>query len=919
MESVTGFITVLPGAFSMYRWLAIRGEPLSQYFYREEHSPRVLGPFRCNQYLAEDRVLCFEVVAKPHRRWTLTFVKKAIAATDIPQNLTELIKQRRRWLNGAFFSLLYYLLNFPRFFRASHSTYRLTILIAQFLYNSMNLILSWSMMGSMMLAFLLVFKSALDALGEDVSTVLQFVFMFSYAFLIFTQLLLGLMVKVHEARVLYFTTALIYGIIMVTGLVLSTWLLVRQVEVAGEVEFWVILGALIGAGAYFLAALFHNELLTVLRSFIPFIVLLPTFVNIFPIFSMCNLSDISWGTKEGNTNEEIQRLMEEHKAQEAQLSALKGEATEPSKDQSQGGTEDKGDGGDKGAAAPAEVDQLSQRLAKYHDKVVKELEAKKARDEEDRREMEREFNAFRLRVVALWIGSNTIYVCAVLTWEVMSTWAMTLAIYMVVITALKLLGSLWYQLERCTRVLFRSCCPCCYRKLPNNKKVCWCRGKHYDIDNWEERSLVWAMRAAARSNRVAREEAKEAEEQSKRASSRMRGPRGSLDSDIPIAGPSHKHGQEEELLDKVDQVFNSYPASHAASTYDGGFEPDADMLKVNNIGPCDSSMNHTLQRVTPVMVACLLQHSAMLTSAPDGLSPDPHYTRDLDQQQAAYDRNWERQAYEKGLERHAYSSHVVWDHHLSGGPAGPGPGPADRLRHADGSSSVGRGSPTRSGGKGSAASVASGYSDRGSVDSAVSYNRQRGGGAHDGDEQRFRAIEERRPGGAGGGAQAGPTGPSGLQVAQQPSPPSNPRRVDSFNTATRSRRVAGEETTTTTVTATTTAAAGGQPGSSGNRPRSSGDFTLDALLAEGQAVTDAVAGMASTDDADAYYDDDVNSSDAEDPASPVGSPSSRRERFNNVSDSDDSSAGEVEVVEGRRGGGASGGSYDQSPSGWGRR
>ena len=83
LESTLGFINVLPGAFSseaawggraarvearkrgalraltfavtpaVYRWVAIRGEPLAAYFTLEETAARDLEPFTCNMFLAE--------------------------------------------------------------------------------------------------------------------------------------------------------------------------------------------------------------------------------------------------------------------------------------------------------------------------------------------------------------------------------------------------------------------------------------------------------------------------------------------------------------------------------------------------------------------------------------------------------------------------------------------------------------------------------------------------------------------------------------------------------------------------------------------------------------------------------------------------------------------------------------------------
>jgi cellulose synthase/poly-beta-1,6-N-acetylglucosamine synthase-like glycosyltransferase len=55
-----------------------------------------LGPFVANMYLAEDRILCFEILAKRHRQWLLRYVTGAVADTDAPTTLIELIKQRRR-------------------------------------------------------------------------------------------------------------------------------------------------------------------------------------------------------------------------------------------------------------------------------------------------------------------------------------------------------------------------------------------------------------------------------------------------------------------------------------------------------------------------------------------------------------------------------------------------------------------------------------------------------------------------------------------------------------------------------------------------------------------------------------------------------------------------------------------------------
>ena len=93
LESVFGYITVLPGALSAYRYYALQNDatghgPLSQYFKGETLHGKDADVFTANMYLAEDRILCWELVAKRDERWVLKYVKSATGETDVPGQST---------------------------------------------------------------------------------------------------------------------------------------------------------------------------------------------------------------------------------------------------------------------------------------------------------------------------------------------------------------------------------------------------------------------------------------------------------------------------------------------------------------------------------------------------------------------------------------------------------------------------------------------------------------------------------------------------------------------------------------------------------------------------------------------------------------------------------------------------------------
>ena len=241
LESCCGFISVLPGAFSAYRYIAIRNKalanatqtydilfgmgPLREYFKLKEGDAE--SPFVGNMYLAEDRILCFELISRANRAWTMHYVKDAVATTDVPGTLVSLIKQRRRWLNGSFFAMLYAISHMPQIWTASaHSFSRKVVISAQFFYFFVNVILNWVLAANLYLTMYYVLSLSFpnSLLFNGLSHV--------YVFLIICQFVVGIgnapnEREGHEPRTttekFYHYSMLGFGFIMFSVFLLSLY------------------------------------------------------------------------------------------------------------------------------------------------------------------------------------------------------------------------------------------------------------------------------------------------------------------------------------------------------------------------------------------------------------------------------------------------------------------------------------------------------------------------------------------------------------------------------------------------------------------------------------------------------------------------------------------------------------------------
>ncbi|GAA5806345.1 Chitin synthase, class 1 [Helicostylum pulchrum] len=149
LESVLGYIQVLPGAFSAYRYSAICNDihgdgPLKKYFLGDTSNDQVSeGIFEANMYLAEDRILCYELVAKRDAQWRLHYIAEAYGETDVPFTVAEFISQRRRWLNGSFFAGVYSLVHWGKILKTNHTLSRKFLLIIELIYLCINWLFSW--------------------------------------------------------------------------------------------------------------------------------------------------------------------------------------------------------------------------------------------------------------------------------------------------------------------------------------------------------------------------------------------------------------------------------------------------------------------------------------------------------------------------------------------------------------------------------------------------------------------------------------------------------------------------------------------------------------------------------------------------------------------------------------------------------
>ncbi|KAJ4371049.1 Chitin synthase, class 2 [Didymella sp. IMI 355093] len=316
LESVFGYITVLPGALSAYRYHALQNDhtghgPLSQYFKGETLHGQDADVFTANMYLAEDRILCWELVAKRSEQWVLKYVKAATGETDVPDSVPEFISQRRRWLNGAFFAAVYSLLHFKQVWSTDHTVWRKILLHIEFVYQFVQLMFTFFSLANFYLTFYFVAGSLadpeMDPFGHSIGKVVFYILRYTCTLLICMQFILSMGNRPQGAKKMFLWSMIGYGVIMAYTTFASIYIVVFQLKnsdapkTIGNNTFTnLIISTATTIGLYFLMSFMYLDPWHMFTSSAQYFALLPSYIATLQVYAFCNTHDITWGTKGDN-------------------------------------------------------------------------------------------------------------------------------------------------------------------------------------------------------------------------------------------------------------------------------------------------------------------------------------------------------------------------------------------------------------------------------------------------------------------------------------------------------------------------------------------------------------------------------------------------------------------------------------------
>lgn len=304
------------------------GHPLQQYFRGDPTFTLGLqrqNALHKNLYLAEDRILCFELVFKASSKWHSASVNAAKGETDVPEDVVDFITQRRRWLNGALAATIYSVTHFRQLYHSGHNILRLALFHVQLLYNIVSLTLSWFNLATLLLSIFIVTDISSSPPADSTirpwpfgaptpifNAVLQTVYFLTIVF----QFILALGTRPKGQVWSYIISFLIFGVIQLYFVMNVVYLIAVALlhnknssnassyayittfySEIGQLTIWITCGSVFGV--YFATAFLNFDPWHMFFAYPIYLFVQSSYTNIINVYAFSNSHDVSWGGKGG--------------------------------------------------------------------------------------------------------------------------------------------------------------------------------------------------------------------------------------------------------------------------------------------------------------------------------------------------------------------------------------------------------------------------------------------------------------------------------------------------------------------------------------------------------------------------------------------------------------------------------------------
>jgi len=182
--------------------------------------------------------------------------------------------------------------------------------LVEFVYQTISMLFAWFAIGNFFLVFHILTNSLADLLGTA-GKVLFVVFEWTYLGTLVTCFVLSLGNRPQGSNKFYMSMVYFWVIIMAYLMFASIYITVKSVQAqlhskngltfsdifTDRTFFTLIVSMLSTYVLYFAVSIIFLDPWHMFTSFIQYLLLTPTYINILNVYAFCNTHDITWGTK----------------------------------------------------------------------------------------------------------------------------------------------------------------------------------------------------------------------------------------------------------------------------------------------------------------------------------------------------------------------------------------------------------------------------------------------------------------------------------------------------------------------------------------------------------------------------------------------------------------------------------------------